>query len=122
MCWPSHKDHARKALSKLAGPHLPATLKQVETAVAKAHAEHEQATIRAFRTSRSRADEIGEAEVVSAAIVERVDDDEMAAETQDSLEAEGIDDRLRDRDEMAEDVAGVIGFDRTDYSDADPGL
>jgi len=27
MRWPSHKDHARKALAKLAGPHLPATLK-----------------------------------------------------------------------------------------------
>ena len=38
MRWPSHKDHARKALAKLAGPHLPVTLKQVERAVAKAHA------------------------------------------------------------------------------------
>jgi hypothetical protein len=28
--WPSHKDHAAKALQKLAGPHLPATLKQLE--------------------------------------------------------------------------------------------
>ena len=32
MRWPSHKEHARKALAKLAGPHLPATLKQVEKA------------------------------------------------------------------------------------------
>jgi len=44
MRWPSHKDQARKALAKLAGPHLPATLKQVEKAVAKAHSEHENAT------------------------------------------------------------------------------
>ena len=34
MRWPSHKDHARKALARLAGPYLPATLKQVEKAVA----------------------------------------------------------------------------------------
>ena len=40
MRWPSHKDQARKALARLAGPHLPATLKQVEKAVAKAHSEH----------------------------------------------------------------------------------
>jgi ParB/RepB/Spo0J family partition protein len=46
MRWPSHKDHARKALAKLAGPHLPATLKQLEKAIAKAHAEHEKATTR----------------------------------------------------------------------------
>ncbi|MGH3026463.1 MAG: hypothetical protein ACRDLR_08460, partial [Gaiellaceae bacterium] len=37
--WPSHRDHAAKALQKLAGPHLPATLKQLEKAVAKAGAE-----------------------------------------------------------------------------------
>jgi hypothetical protein len=37
--WSSHKDHARKALAKLAGPHLPATLKQLEKTVAKVHAE-----------------------------------------------------------------------------------
>jgi ParB/RepB/Spo0J family partition protein len=37
--WPSHKDHAAKALQKLAGPHLPATLKQLEKAIAKAGAE-----------------------------------------------------------------------------------
>ena len=42
MRWPSHKDHARKALAKLAGPHLPVTLKQVEKAVAKAHSEHQK--------------------------------------------------------------------------------
>jgi ParB/RepB/Spo0J family partition protein len=48
MRWSSHKDHARKALVKLAGPHLPATLKQVEKAVAKAHSEHEAATSRAI--------------------------------------------------------------------------
>jgi hypothetical protein len=41
--WPSHNDHARKALAKLAGPHLPATLKQLEKAIAKAHGGYERA-------------------------------------------------------------------------------
>jgi hypothetical protein len=53
MRWPSHRDHARKALAKLAGPHLPATLKQVEKAVAKAHSKHEKAA--SGRTTTSRA-------------------------------------------------------------------
>jgi hypothetical protein len=54
MRWPSHKDQARKALAKLAGPHLPVTLKQVEKAVAKAHAEHEKATSGRTTTSRAK--------------------------------------------------------------------
>jgi len=35
--WSSHKDHAAKALKKLAGPHLPGSLRQLETAVKRAH-------------------------------------------------------------------------------------
>ena len=35
--WASHKDHAAKALKKLAGPHLPGSLRQLETAVKRAH-------------------------------------------------------------------------------------
>jgi len=41
--WGSHKGHAAKALKKLAGPHLPASLTALERAVKKAHAEHEKA-------------------------------------------------------------------------------
>jgi hypothetical protein len=41
--WGSHKDRARKPLTKLAGPHLPASLKQLEKAIAKTHAQHDQA-------------------------------------------------------------------------------
>jgi hypothetical protein len=41
--WGSHKDYARKALTKLAGPHLPASLKQMEKAIVKIQAEHDQA-------------------------------------------------------------------------------
>ncbi len=54
MRWPSHKDHARKALAKLAAPHLPATLKQLEKAVAKAHAEHDTRTPRHHSTTAGR--------------------------------------------------------------------
>ena len=35
--WSSHKGHAAKALKKLAGPHLPGSLRQLETAVKRAH-------------------------------------------------------------------------------------
>jgi len=41
--WSSHKDHAAKALRKLAGSHLPASLTQLEQAVKRAHAAYEQA-------------------------------------------------------------------------------
>jgi hypothetical protein len=55
MRWPSHKDHVRKALAKLAAPHLPATLKQVEKAVAKAHSDHEKVTSRRTSTDPTAA-------------------------------------------------------------------
>jgi hypothetical protein len=41
--WASHKDLAAKALRKLAGPHLPASLKQLEQAIARAHHEYDTA-------------------------------------------------------------------------------
>lgn len=40
--WHSHNDQAAKALAKLAGPHLPASLKQLQKAIAKAKAEHDK--------------------------------------------------------------------------------
>jgi hypothetical protein len=43
MSWGSHKDIAAKALAKLAAPHLPASLKALERAVERAHAEHRSA-------------------------------------------------------------------------------
>jgi hypothetical protein len=50
--WGSHNDLAAKALKKLAGPHLPASLKQLEKAVADAnkHAEETQHARRAATT------------------------------------------------------------------------
>ena len=41
--WSSHKDLAAKALRKLAGPHLPASLTKLEQAVKRAHAAYEKA-------------------------------------------------------------------------------
>jgi hypothetical protein len=41
--WGSHKDMAEKALRKLAGPHLPASLKWLERAIARAHREYDTA-------------------------------------------------------------------------------
>jgi ParB/RepB/Spo0J family partition protein len=43
LSWPSHKDIARKTLTKLAGSHLAPTLKALEKAVAKAEREHKEA-------------------------------------------------------------------------------
>jgi len=51
----SHKDHAAKALAKLAGEHVPASLRTLQKSVARAHREHDQA-ITALRTTASTAD------------------------------------------------------------------
>lgn len=42
LSWSSHKDQAAKALAKLAGPHLPASLKQLEKAIATAKADYDK--------------------------------------------------------------------------------
>lgn len=41
--WSSHKDHAARALEKLAGPHLPASLAQLQKAVERAHRDYDAA-------------------------------------------------------------------------------
>ncbi len=41
LSWSSHNDQAANALTKLAGPHLPASLKQLEKAIAKAKADYD---------------------------------------------------------------------------------
>jgi hypothetical protein len=41
--WSSHKDLAAKALRKLAGPHVPASLTKLEQAVKRAHSTYEKA-------------------------------------------------------------------------------
>jgi hypothetical protein len=41
--WSSHRDIAAKALKKLAGPHVPASLSKLEQAVKRAHATYDKA-------------------------------------------------------------------------------
>jgi hypothetical protein len=41
--WSSHKDIAAKALRKLAGPHVPASLTKLEQAVKRAHTAYDKA-------------------------------------------------------------------------------
>ena len=62
--WSSHKDHAAKALRKLAGPHLPASLTKLEQAVKRAHAAYETAE------AAQR-----EAQAADAATADAIDDD-----------------------------------------------
>jgi ParB/RepB/Spo0J family partition protein len=107
--WSSHKDHARKALAKLVLPHLPATLKQVEKAVAKAHAEHQSTTSRRMSVDRPAAG--------GGPVVEPADADELDV---DAMQEEELYDLVADDEPV--DVGGTVGPDGTVYSDADPGL
>jgi hypothetical protein len=59
--WASHKNLAAKALRKLAGPHLPASLKQLEQAIARAHREYDTAVEQhtADRAAQDRSEPTG---------------------------------------------------------------
>jgi hypothetical protein len=121
--WPSHKDHAAKALAKLAGPHLPASLKQLEKAVAKAKAELDEAQTAARKPSRDRVTSrksTAEAEP-DAGIGETVEDELGDEPLDDDDDLDALDEAELDADEL-DDVAGVVGPDGNVYSDADPGL
>ena len=50
--WSSHKDIAAKAIKKLAGPHVPATLTGLERAVKRAHAAYAKAETEAHERRR----------------------------------------------------------------------
>jgi hypothetical protein len=106
--WPSHKDHARKALAKLAGPHLPATLKQLEKAIEKAHGTY----VRAQQHAGAR----------PAAAVESdgLSDPKSLDDGDDELDEGDHDDYAVDGDVV--DPGGAVGPDGQLYSDADPGL
>jgi hypothetical protein len=111
MRWSSHKDQARKALAKLAGPNLPATLRQVEKAVAKAHSEHETAISRRTTIDRTAA--------VDEPVPDPADADEFdVAELQD----EDLDDDVAYEETELVDIGGAVGSDGAVCSDADPGL
>jgi hypothetical protein len=122
MRWSSHKDQARKALAKLAGPHLPATVKQVEKAIAKAHAEHETATRRPDTTRRTPAGVAGEVEAEQAETGALQGDRVGVDEYRDEVGDEDFDDDMPNIEENLGDVAGAVGPDGAVYSDADPGL
>jgi hypothetical protein len=53
--WSSHKDIAAKALRKLAGPHVPASLTKLEQAVKRAHAAYDRAERNAWERQRAEA-------------------------------------------------------------------
>ena len=95
--WPSHKDHAAKALQKLAGPHLPATLKQLEKAIAKAGAELHEAQEQARAESRKRMTADRKA-TDAAADVCAVDEADGPAETCDELDDDLVDGQVEDED------------------------
>ena len=91
--WSSHKDLAAKALSKLAGPHLPASLRQLEAAVKRAHEEHDRACTRARAAAqrasrRAEAADSGAAATPEAPDVEGEVDDEVDVELEEGDEAE----------------------------------
>jgi hypothetical protein len=98
MRWPSHKDHARKALAKLAGPHLPATLKRVEKAVVKVHSEQQSATSGGRSTSRAAGG------VDEHRVAEPADADALDGEFVDKRGEENIDDQVPDVDSEAGEV------------------
>jgi hypothetical protein len=51
--WSSHKDLAAKALKKLAGPHVPASLSKLEQAVKRAHSAFDKAEVAAREQQRA---------------------------------------------------------------------
>ena len=120
--WPSHKDHAAKALQKLAGQHLPATLKQLEKAVTKARAELHDAQEQAHAESHKRtaaARKAGSAGAGADALDDTGTSDELE-EVDDEAVDELAEEQLDDEDLV--DVAGALGPDGHVCSDAGPGL
>jgi ParB/RepB/Spo0J family partition protein len=111
--WSSHKDKAAKALTKLVGPHLPASLKQLERAVTRVHAEREQA----IRSPDQTADAVPSDPAADLRVAS-----ESNVITEDRSDNTEVDDIDFDIDDDLRDVGGVVGADGAVYSDADPGL
>ena len=98
--WPSHKDRAAKALAKLAGPHLPASLTQLERAVARTHRAYEQAqtTARKPDTTGSRVDVDDAVEEETTTTADDPVDTETATQDVEDLD---VDDELAPEDDEA---------------------
>ena len=62
--WSSHKDIAAKALKKLAGPHVPATLSGLERAIKRAHATYDKAETAAREQQRAERQRVEDEEPV----------------------------------------------------------
>jgi ParB/RepB/Spo0J family partition protein len=110
--WPSHRDHAAKALQKLSGPHLPATLKQLEKAIAKAGAELHEAQAEANVRKPGSVEDVGAGE--------KTGDPTMAS---DELEEDGDPEVVEQpEDDQSVNAGGALQTAAHAYSDADPGL
>jgi hypothetical protein len=71
--WSSHKDIAAKALKKLAGPHVPASLTRLEQAVKRAQATYDKAEAGA-REERRAEGQPAEPDAEDGAVAEELDD------------------------------------------------
>ena len=76
--WSSHKDIAAKALKKLAGPHVPASLSKLEQAVKRAHAAYDKAE------TAAREQQHAERQAVEAQPDDGAADDDLAADLDDA--------------------------------------
>jgi hypothetical protein len=72
--WSSHKDLAAKALKKLAGPHVPASLARLEQAVKRAHATYDKAEAGA-REERRAERQPAEPNPEDLAVTDELDDE-----------------------------------------------
>jgi ParB/RepB/Spo0J family partition protein len=81
--WSSHKDIAAKALAKLAGPHLPVSLKALERAIKRAHDEYDAA----IRVRSAAVPAAGTEEPVEA---DGQEDEEVKADPDGGTEQAGI--------------------------------
>jgi hypothetical protein len=54
----SHAERAQKALAKLASPHLPASLRQLQKSIDRVEGEHQAACVAARKPTETRSDEV----------------------------------------------------------------
>ena len=72
--WSSHKDIAAKALKKLAGPHVPATLSRLEQAVKRAHAADDKAETAAREQQHADHKQVEDDEPIGGELDDTLDD------------------------------------------------
>jgi len=72
--WSSHKDIAAKALKKLAGGHVPATLSRLEQAVKRTHAAYDKAETAAREQQRAERQRVEDEEPVGDKLADEFDE------------------------------------------------